>query len=304
MHKSHITDYWLKRNLRRNALVLMALFLAISIRMTATDLSICHSGDTVDLSWPLASANSFYVQFTTNQSPPYRWINASEPTTNGTMFVVTDNATEPSRFYRLKQWEILFDGTSTDAFRGYHQTNFPSASWIVTTNGELQSVSNATTIPIITTNQYSDFELVWEWKTTTKGNSGVQYRCTEEYAYPEYSAPEFQLLDDASYPSPTGSGGIGAVWGLISPTNKVLVSTGQWNQCRIIVQGNYVQHWLNGRRVVAYYLNSASFTKLVANSKFNQYPNFAKACPGHIVLRHDGTQSWFRNVKIRQLPAQ
>jgi len=291
--------------MKTDAALTLALFMAVPSLVPATDLTIARSGNAVLLSWPLRATNDFCLQFTTNLSPPFTWSNASDPVTNGTDLMVTDGGTASRRFYRLKGWEVLFDGTSTAAFRGYQQTTFPPASvWAVTANGELQTVAGGTPINIITTNQYSDFELRWEWKAATGGNSGVNYRCTEEYSDSEWTGPEFQLLDDAQYSVPAANT-IGAVWDLIAPTNKVLVPTGQWNRCRLIVQSNYVEHWLNGRRVVAYYLNSAPFTNLVvANPNFNQYPDFAKARSGYIAFRHENTQTWFRNIYIRQLPAQ
>ncbi|MDB6111847.1 MAG: hypothetical protein JWR69_3597 [Pedosphaera sp.] len=287
------------------AAAVVALFISVASQSPAADLTITRSGGAVLLRWPQGTTNDFYLQFTTNLAPPFTWGNANDPITNGTNLMVTDNGAASSRFYRLKAWEILFDGTSTAAFRGYQQTTFPPASsWAVTANGELQTVVGGAQLNIITTNQYSDFDLVWEWKAGTNGNSGVNYRCTEEYSNSEWSGPEYQLLDDVHY-TVGAANKIGAVWNLIAPTNKVTVPTGQWNQCRLIVQGNYVEHWLNGRKVVAYYMNSASFQNLVAaNPMFKLYPNFAKASSGYIAFRHENTPMWYRNIKIRQLPAQ
>jgi hypothetical protein len=290
---------------QRTSTLIVASLIVIASQVFATDLKITHSGNAAILSWPLAATNNFYVQSATNLAPPIAWSNASDPITNGADLAVTDGGTASTHFYRLQAWEVLFDGTSTAAFRGYQQSTFPPAtSWTVTANGELQTVANGTAINIITRNQYSDFELRWEWKAATGGNSGVNYRCTEEYSNSEWSGPEFQLLDDASYSLPAVDS-IGAVWDLIAPTSKVLLPAGQWNQCRLIVQGDYVEHWLNGGRVAAYYMDSAPFTNLVAaNSTFNQYPDFAKARSGYIAFRHDGTQTWYRNIYIRQLPSQ
>ncbi|HWH72267.1 MAG TPA: DUF1080 domain-containing protein, partial [Candidatus Sulfotelmatobacter sp.] len=208
------------------------------------------------------------------------------------------------QFYRLKAWEMLFNGTSTDAFRGYRQSTFPSNDWTITTSGELKTVTGSPSGHIITMKQYADFELLREWKTGTSGNSGVLYRATESYDSPWKSAPEYQLLDDAHYSLP-GDQSSGAVYKLIAPTNKVPMPTGQWNQCRLLVQGNHVEHWLNGRRIVEYELNSPSFNALVASSSYyNPYSQFAKARQGYIAFQNWTPEIWFRNIKVRTLPAQ
>jgi hypothetical protein len=266
------------------------------------------------LTWPQAATNDFYLQFTTNLSPLVDWRNASDPTTNGTDLVVADDATASSRFYRLQAWEVLFDGTSTSALRGYQQTNFPAINrWLVTTNGELRAVAyptphNIGTNDIVTRAQFSDFELVWEWKASVGGNSGVMYRCTEQNSAATLSGPEYQLLDDtnSNYTGLPANQKMGAIYALFSPTtNKVLVPTGEWNQCRLLVQSNHVEHWLNGRRLISYEINSPAWTNaLAAYTNYGNIPGFGQARSGYIAFQGHGEDSWFRNIKVRRLPPQ
>jgi len=97
---------------------------------------------------------------------------------------------------------------------------------------------------------------------------------------------------------------MGAVYAVLSATNKVLVPTGDYNQCRLIVQSNHVEHWLNGRRVVEYELNNSPFTNLVATSQYASSPQYGKARTGYIGLQHHGEEVWYRDVKIRRLMPQ
>jgi hypothetical protein len=228
----------------------------------------------------------------------------ADPVVSGATLVVTNDISGASRFYCLQAWEVLFDGTTAAHFRGYQMSDLPGTNiWRINNNRELEAVASGTQVDLITTNQYDDFELRWEWKTSVNGNSGVNYRATELYSRAEWSGPEYQLLDTNYATVPQNS--LGAVWSLIAPTNKTTVPTGQWNQCRLVVQGNHVEHWLNGNKVVSYELNSPAFTSAVsANSNFNPYPQFARARMGYIALRHENTPVWFRNLKIRKLPAQ
>ena len=53
---------------------------------------------------------------------------------------------------------------------------------------------------IVTTDQFGNFELDVDWKIGPGGNSGIFYRGTEEYDHVYWSAPEYQLLDDAAAP--------------------------------------------------------------------------------------------------------
>ena len=282
-------------------------WVSLALNASAVDVAIAPAGNGVVITWPAGGTNEFYVQASSSLSKPDAWrITTNTIFLDGTNYFIMDGTIADSRFYRLQAWEILFDGTSVSAFRGYQQTSFPSSSYWVVTNGELQTVPGTGGNPpsIITTNLYSDFELWWEWKVPSGGNSGVNYRCTEEYPNPEWSGPEFQLTYDADLLTPAKRR-IGAVWDLIAPTNRVVVPAGQWNQCRLLVQSNYVEHWLNSNRVVAYYLNSAPFTNIVAtNSTFSQYPNFANARTGYIAFREEGSVTSFRNIKIRRLPPQ
>ena len=297
-----------KMKTKQTTAIILALITIGTSQVTATDLTITLSGSEVRLSWPLAATNDFYVQFAATPSSPSGWSNASDPTTNGTNLVVTDDGTTSSRFYRLQAWEVLFNGTSTAAFRGYRQADFPATDqWAVTTNGELMTVPNAAPIELITTTQYGSYELRWEWKTSTSGNSGVQYRVNETYANSASAGPEYQLIDDLGYslaPEQT----IGAAWGLFAPTSKVLVPVGEWNECRLVLQGNHVQHWLNGRVVVEYDINSTAWTSAVtalgSPSNVSGFGQGTSPGIGYIMLRNDTAPTWFRNIKIRALPPQ
>ncbi len=285
-----------------NVIVFTLLALGTS-QVSATDISIKPSGNQFILNWPLTATNDFYLQTTASLAQPVTWNNASDPTTNGTSFVCIDDGSGTNRFFKLKAWEILFDGTSTAAFRGYQQADFPDTNhWAVTTNGELMAAVDATRLLLTTRNQYGSYELRWEWKTSSKGNSGVQYRASDAS-----TGPEYQLLDDLAYSVPANNT-MGAVWGLFAPTNKVRVPVGQWNVCRLILRGNHVQHWLNGSKVVEYDINSAAWTNaLIAGGSSFSVPGFGQGTSpgvGYILLRNDTGPTWFRNIKIRQLPSQ
>lgn len=198
---------------------------------------------------------------------------------------------------------MLFDGTSTKAWRGYNRHSFPAGCWAVE-GGTLKTVpSKGNDCDLVTRRKYRDFELALEWKVGKGGNSGVFYRAAE-LPSPEpiwHSAPELQILDDGAHPSATPQTLTGSLYDLVAPVNKVLRPVGEWNEARVVMRGSHVEHWLNGRKVLEYELGSDALRAQIAASKFKDMPRFAQEKDGHIGLQHHGEEAWFRNIRVRDL---
>ena len=197
-------------------------------------------------------------------------------------------------------WRLLFDGTTTAGWRGYKQSAVPTG-WSVV-DGTLTKTGPAG--DIITREKYRDFELEVDWKISTGGNSGIFYRGTEEYDHIYWSAPEFQLLDDAH--APDGKSRLtsaGADYALYPSPAGIVKPAGEWNHTRIVVRGRHVEHWLNGKKLLSYELESPDWARRVKGSKFAAWPNYGKASDGYIGIQgdHPGTLT-LRNIKIRTLP--
>jgi hypothetical protein len=195
-------------------------------------------------------------------------------------------------------WQSLFDGTTMDQWRGYRNEDI--SAWHVT-DGIL--TKDRSTGDLVTRRQYGDFELELDWRISKGGNAGIFYRGTEEYDHIYWSAPEYQLLDDANAPDGrnrlTSSGSDYAVYP--SPAGFVKPA-GEWNSTRIIVRGNHVEHWLNGHKLLEYELGSADWVARVKASKFKAWPDYGKAAIGYIGIQgdHNGELS-LRNIRIREL---
>lgn len=205
-------------------------------------------------------------------------------------------------------WVLLFDGVSTDGWRGYGRSDFPSGGWAVE-DGELVSLSSTGDMDggdLITEEEFTDFELVFDFKIESESNSGVFYRVREVDGKALWQvAPEYQVLDDTAY---IDMGTMDMTTHLtgdnydlheasVRPTNPV----GSWNTGRIVVDGDHVEHWLNGEMTVAYDLYSDDWEERVANSKFAAEEHYARALSGAIGLQDHGTRIWYRNIKIRPL---
>ena len=203
-----------------------------------------------------------------------------------------------------KGFEVLFDGTSTDAFRGWKLDGFPEKGWVIE-EGALRKVAQAGGGDILTKKQYDSFDLRWEWKVAEAANSGVMYHVAEanDLGATYFTGPEYQILDDSKHPdgqNPKTSSA--ALYGLIACNEqKKLMPVGEWNSSRLLVKGNHVEHWLNDKKVVEYELGSDELNKLIAASKFNSWKRFAKETTGHITFQDHGDDVWFRNIRIKPL---
>jgi hypothetical protein len=198
-------------------------------------------------------------------------------------------------------WEPLFNGRTSDGWRAYRGTNFPAQGWKIE-DGILKKVGGVRGGDIVTTREFLDFELSWEWRIATNGNNGIKYLVTE--SRPNAPGHEYQMLHDAGHPD----GKIGpkrqtaAFYDVLpaADTRKVL-PPGEWNTSRILVQGNHVEHWLNGAKVLAYELGSEAVRQAIAGSKFKSAAKFGEKIRGRIMLTDHGDECWFRNVRVREL---
>ncbi|MFN2635706.1 MAG: DUF1080 domain-containing protein [Gemmatimonadaceae bacterium] len=200
---------------------------------------------------------------------------------------------------RAAGWRSLFDGTSTAQWRGYQQQTLPTGWTIV--GGTLQKATS--TEDIITKDQFSNFELALDWKLGPGGNAGIFYRGTEEYDHIYWSAPEYQLLDDAGHPDGRSRlTAAGSAFALYPAPASIVKPAGQWNSALLVVSGVHVEHWLNGQKLLEYDLGSPDWEARVKASKFAPYPHYGRAARGYIGIQgdHDGVLS-LRNIRIREI---
>ena len=193
-------------------------------------------------------------------------------------------------------WQLLFDGKTLDGWRGYQMTTVPPA-WHVM-DGVLTKATG--TADLITKAQFGDFELAFDWKLDSAGNAGAFYRASEEYNHIYWSGPEYQLLDDAAAAdgkNPLTSAG--SDYGFYPSIRGIVKPANQWNSSRIVVKGNHVEHWLNGKKLLEYEFGSPDWEAKLKASKFAVWPNYGRGKQGFIGFQgdHNGALS-LRNIKI------
>ncbi|HVL69502.1 MAG TPA: DUF1080 domain-containing protein [Vicinamibacterales bacterium] len=197
---------------------------------------------------------------------------------------------------RAAGWRLLFDGRTTAGWRGYRKTAMPEGWQVI--DGALTRTGAGG--DIVTVEQFGSFELAFEWTIAPAGNSGVMFRVTEERDYPWQSGPEYQILDNAGHANGlTPQTSAASDYDLHAPAKDMTRPAGSWNASRLVVNGNHVEHWLNGEKVVAYEIGSPDWIERVKKSKFAKYENWGLAPRGHIALQDHGDRVAYRNIKIR-----
>jgi len=201
-------------------------------------------------------------------------------------------------------WKLLFDGASLKGWRLYGKKAAPESGWMVE-DGLLKKLPKQRGGDIVTEAKFDNFDLRWEWRVAAGGNNGVKYLVTEER--PSAPGHEYQLIDDTGHPD----GKLGAkrqtasFYDVLPPAaDKPLKPVGEWNESRVLIQGNHVEHWLNGAKVLEYELGGETVKAAVAQSKFKNSAGFGTKIAGHIMLTDHQDECWFRNIKIRELPAK
>ncbi|MBX3256462.1 MAG: DUF1080 domain-containing protein [Chitinophagaceae bacterium] len=210
-------------------------------------------------------------------------------------------------------WKLLFDGQTSGGWKGARLQDFPEKGWkiedgaITVLSSKGQEAANGG--DIVTTDLYSAFDLSFDFKLSTGGNSGVKYFVTlSEETSGSAIGLEYQVLDDKNHPDAkqgiNGNRTLASLYDLITArkNERFVHPPGEWNTGRIIVYpNNHVEHYLNGVKVVEYERGSQHYRNLVAKSKYQKWLSFGEAKEGRILLQDHGDEVSYRNIKIREL---
>jgi len=133
---------------------------------------------------------------------------------------------------------------------------------------------------LVTGRDYEDVDMLVDWKITPEGDSGIYMRGT----------PQIQIWDPVQWPQ--GSGGL--YNNQKNPSDPLVNAdhpVGEWNRFRIRMIDERVTIYLNDVLVVdnTIYENFWERDKPI-------YPS------GAIELQHHGTELWFKNLYVRELP--
>ncbi|MBR9804364.1 DUF1080 domain-containing protein [bacterium] len=217
---------------------------------------------------------------------------------------------------KLAGWELLFDGESTDGWRNYKKDSV-SDGWVVEDGMLIRKSKGAG--DIITEKQYESFELSIEFKISPEGNSGIMFHVTEDEVRPWQTGPEIQINDNVNGHDPQKAGWLYQLyqpkrpnWVVKAEKNAGLEEQGVLDACRPAGEWNQIylrqtpaqsEVMMNGVSYYRFNKGSDEWNKRVAESKFSKFENFGKPTKGHICLQDHNDLVSYRNIKIRELPA-
>jgi hypothetical protein len=194
-------------------------------------------------------------------------------------------------------WQSLFDGKTMSGWTAL-DGKAPGKGWQIE-EGIIHLKGQGGNL--ISTEEFSEFELEWEWKIAPGANNGLKYWVTKMGN--DWLGIEYQMIDDGVSPD----GKIGSSHATASfydikaaPTEKPLKQAGEWNISRVISRNGVVEHHLNGKLVVSADTKSPEWKTQVTASKFKNKPEFAPG-KGRIMLTDHQSEAWYRNIRIRNL---
>jgi hypothetical protein len=138
-----------------------------------------------------------------------------------------------------------------------------------------------------------DFELRFDWKVTKGCNSGVYYRPGQV---------EYQVLDDEN--SPYGENprqAAASIFFCMGPRKRAAKPYGEWNTARILCKGTVIDHWLNEERVLSFDYTDPKWAKEVELLRIRGGDLTGRS--GKLLLQDHGQDVWFRNLRLRTIPA-
>jgi len=194
-------------------------------------------------------------------------------------------------------WKLLFDGKTTEGWRGYKKTDVPAAWKVI--DGTLAQTGGGGDLR--TMDKFENFELLIDWKFETEGNSGIIYHCSEEGGQPYETGPEMQVMIHPADKAPGKNDG-GSYYDVVAPTKIATKGKGEWNTYKIVCNGTKVEHWVNGEKVVDVDTGTEEFKAKIAASKWGKVKLFNTVKNGYIDIQDHGSKIAFKNIKIKVLP--
>jgi len=216
-------------------------------------------------------------------------------------------------------WKLLWDGETTAGWRGARLDHFPEKGWkiedgVIKVEG-VDGAESGNGGDIVTVEKYENFILEVDFRITRGANSGIKYFVDPGLNKGAGSAIgcEYQILDDQLHPDAKmgkdGNRTLASLYDLIpanakryNPDLREKRTNGyDWNRAMVVVQGDHVEHHLNGILVVQYNRSGQQWKDLVAGSKYAEWPDFGEARKGHLLLQDHGDEVHFRNIKLKIL---
>ena len=213
---------------------------------------------------------------------------------------------------KAEGWQLLFDGQTLNGWRSFNDTTLVSGWTVVDGCIQASGEGGDASGYIVTDKKYANFELMWDWKLTKGGNSGMLYHVVEHprFNVPYVTGPEYQLIDVEGWEelnAPTKLEEwqkLGVDYAMYLPDSaKMKVNpVGEWNTSKIVFDNGHVEHWLNGEKILEFEAYTDDWFARKASGKWGDATEYGLAHEGVICLQDHGDPASFRNIKIKELP--
>ncbi len=209
-------------------------------------------------------------------------------------------------------WVLLFNGENLDGWRDFNGTELTNGWHVVDGCIQASGEGGDASGYIVTDKEYENFELMWDWKLTHGGNSGMLYHVVEHKAFsvPYVTGPEYQLIDNEGWEEVNAPAKLeewqklGVDYAMYLPDYaKMKVNpVGEWNTSKIVFDNGHVEHWLNGEKIVEFEAWTDDWFARKGSGKWENAPEYGLAHKGHLCLQDHGDPASFRNIKLKELP--
>lgn len=138
--------------------------------------------------------------------------------------------------------------------------------------------------------EYENFDLRFEFRMDGWCNSGVFFSAPL-HGRNSLTGFEFQIDHKRKTDEPPSIKTCGAVFAAVAPTSNAIGPDKSWNQGRILFDWPFLKFWING--------------VLVQDLDVEQHEELKyRLRRGYIGLQDMGYPVWFRNIRIKELPAK
>lgn len=243
---------------------------------------------------------------------------------------------------KLAGWVLLFDGRTMNGWDDPRLKTPPGDAWSIEDACLKAKANPRITEDLFTKEKFRDFELVFDWRISPGGNSGVKYRIEDHLFVAPHDGKgeketfeqsvessfrdrvrerptkgqdyvigfEYQITDDTTNGDAKGNRKhtAGALYDMVAPSAQPARPVGEFNHSSILVRGDHVEHGLNGVKVVDSALDAPEALQGIQN-RWGVAPHVYKLLATQpkkdcpISPQNHDNEAWFRNIKIRRLAA-
>lgn len=194
-------------------------------------------------------------------------------------------------------WVLLFDGKSTKGWKNNDEK--PVAAKIE--EGAINA-HGAGGYVLVYDRQFGDFELSCDVKMDRPTcNSGIFFRIGD-LKDPVQTGFEAQVVSDEK----PDVHGFGALYDLVAPVKNAARGPGKWDTVVVRCQGPHISITVNGAKVASLDCDAWTEPGKRLDGTSHKFAKSIKDFPrkGYLGVQDHGDRVWYKNIKLRELPAK